>query len=337
LCFDQLVPIRKSSAASIDALAADLASDRPATREAAVARLTVIGPRAVESLVALVGEPEKGPLARQAALRALEALADERSLEAALKAALDADAGVAAAAIGAARVFLKGRRGSDVLDRLTAIALDRGRPDAVRLAAMASLEELKPSTLEPLWQALAADPSLDIRDRAASSQRGESPAPSAADQLVAAAENALPDDPETLRQALGAGAAEAPLPALYRLIERLREREAAVPAAVRGEWLRTRGTAHVALARRASRLGLYDLRESLERANGPLPVEFLTALSLAGDASCLDAIAFAYGHASDGLWRRHLGETFQTIVAREGLTRRHAVLKRIEKRWGAIP
>ena len=76
------MPIRKSSAASIDALAADLTSESPVTREAAIARLTVIGPRAVDSLVAIVSRPEKGPTARAAALRALEALGDARALEA---------------------------------------------------------------------------------------------------------------------------------------------------------------------------------------------------------------------------------------------------------------
>ena len=91
------MPIRKSSAASIDALAADLTSESAVTREAAIARLTVIGPRAVESLVAVVeqpGEGRHGP--RAAALRALEALGDARALDAALRAPPDADAGVAA-------------------------------------------------------------------------------------------------------------------------------------------------------------------------------------------------------------------------------------------------
>jgi hypothetical protein len=101
--------------------------------------------------------------------------------------------------------------------------------------------------------------------------------------------------------------------------------------------MRTRGVAHVALARRASRLGIYDLRESIEGASAPLPVEFLTALALAGDASCLEAIAAAHEHAIDSWWRRHLSDAFQAIVAREGLSRRHAVMKKIEKRWGGLP
>ena len=103
--------------------------------------------------------------------------------------------------------------------------------------------------------------------------------------------------------------------------------------------MRARAAAHVALASRGSRLALYDLRESLESADAPLPVEFLAALSLVGDASCLEAIAAAYarpaasGRGRDDWWRQHLADAFRAIVAREAITRRHAVMKKIEKRW----
>ena len=75
-------------------------------------------------------------------------------------------------------------------------------------------------------------------------------------------------------------------------------------------------------------------RHAVSAANAPLPVEFLTALSLAGDASCLEAIAGAHARARDAWWRGHLADAFRTIAAREKLTRRHAVMKRISKRWG---
>ena len=82
----------------------------------------------------------------------------------------------------------------------------------------------------------------------------------------------------------------------------------------------------------------------IEAAASPLPVEFLAALSTAGDASCLEAIAAAYVRATAAVsanqeqgdwWRDHLAEAFSLIVGREGLTRRHAQVKKIEKRWGA--
>jgi hypothetical protein len=333
------VPIRKSSAASIDALTADLASASAVTREAAIARLTVIGARAVESLVNVVGRAENGPTARLAAIRALEALADERAIDTALGAALDEDPGVAAGAVALAGVFLTGRRDPAVLDRLTTIALDCTRPETVRLAAVAAVSDLNPATLRPLWAALATDPSAAIRERVGAGpvRSGPEAVVPARAQLNDAAEAGLPEHAETLRRLLNAGGTTAPLPAIHRIIERLREREAAVPAPARAEWTRARGTAHIALAKRSSRIGLYDLREALEGASAPLPVEFLAALSIAGDASCLEAIAAAHARATDTWWRQHLADTFQAIVAREGLTRRHAVMKKIEKRWGALP
>ena len=97
-----------------------------------------------------------------------------------------------------------------------------------------------------------------------------------------------------------------------------------------------RAAAHVALAHRGSRLAVYDLRESLESADAPLPVEFLAALTLVGDRSCLEPIAAAYAHARGGhaWWRQHLADAFRAIAARERITRRNAVMKKIEKRWG---
>ena len=150
----------------------------------------------------------------------------------------------------------------------------------------------------------------------------------------------LPDDPVALGRAIANAAASTPLPLLQRLVDRIREREVEEPPGRRAEWARTRAAAHLALAGRGSRLALYDLRESLERATAPLPVEFLAALSRIGDASCLEAIAVAYVQSSPSnrgsadWWRQHLASAFQTIVKREGLTRRHGVMRKIAKRWG---
>jgi hypothetical protein len=99
------------------------------------------------------------------------------------------------------------------------------------------------------------------------------------------------------------------------------------------DWAMARAAAHVALAERGSRIGVYDLRESFERARAPLPVEFLTALLLVGDASCLEAIAGAHARARDTWWRDHLADAFRNIVAREHITRRHAAIKKIERKW----
>jgi hypothetical protein len=80
---------------------------------------------------------------------------------------------------------------------------------------------------------------------------------------------------------------------------------------------------------------LYDLRETLEASNGPLPVEFLAALERIGDVSCLEPIASAYITApvEGEWWREHLVHAFRAIVARERVTRRHAAMKKIARRW----
>lgn len=303
------VVIKASSARQIDALIADLGSDRAVTREAAVARLTVIGARAVERLVTLAASDATAP-ARTAALRALEAIGDARGRGAILRAIDDGDPAVAVAAITAARADLRGLHGADALDRITRTALDRTRLACVRQAAVEAVRELDPSTIAPLLDALRSDPLLSV-----------------------ATGRALPDDPAALRQAIAREAANAPLPALLRVIEAVREREGQEPLPQRRDWRVVRGAAHLALANRGSRIALYDLRESLESADGPLPVEFLAALSVVGDASCLEPIAAAHARSRDAWSRTRLGDAFQTILKREGLTRRHAAIKKIEKRW----
>lgn len=333
--------IRASSSRQIESLVANLSAASITTREAAVARLTVMGPRAVERLVALAGSSAPA-VARAAALRTLEAIGDPRALTPALDILADAgaDPAVGAAAAGVARVFLRGRRGAAAVDRLTAVVLDRGRGEALRLAALRALRTLDPATITPVLTSLAEDPSAAIRAEAVTKRTARRAPADPVATVTAAAEQGLPEGPGSataLRQALGGAGEAIPLPTLLRVVERLREREAAEPAARREEWTMTRAAAHVALASRGSRLGLYDLRESLEAAAAPLPVEFLAALSMAGDVSCLEPIAGAHAKAKNAWWRDHLADAFRTIVAREKVTRRNAAIKKIEKKWkGAV-
>jgi HEAT repeat protein len=327
------VAIRSSSARQIDALIADLSSDRPVVRETALARLTVIGARAVVHLTSLAESPDAPAASRVAALRALEAIGDPRSIAAAADALNADDRSIGVAAAGILQRFLTGKRGAEVTDVLTAKALDAAASDAVRLAALVALEELGASALDPLWTALARDGSASVRAHVADARGGQSA------EVASEEAGSLMDDPQRLRRELSLHRASAPLPTLLGLVERIRGREETAPAAQREAWTRARGAAHVALARRNSRLGMYDLRESLEKSNAPLPVEFMAALSLIGDATCLESIAAAYAHAPGGdhdWWREHLVDTFRAIVKREKLTARHAVLKKIQKRWPAI-
>jgi hypothetical protein len=117
------------------------------------------------------------------------------------------------------------------------------------------------------------------------------------------------------------------------IVERVREREAAEPPGRRDAWTAVRFAAHLVLARRKSRIALYDLRESFEAAKAPLPVDALAAVTLVGDASCLEAIASAYTRSRNSAWRRQLLETFHAVVKREKLTSRHAVIRRLQKKF----
>jgi HEAT repeat protein len=327
------VAIRASSSTQIHALVADLASSSAVTRDAAIARLTVLGSRAVERLLALA-DADGETTARAAAWRTLEAIGDPRAFDPALHALALAstDPAIGAAAAGVVRVFIRGPRGAAAVDRLTTVALDRSRSDVVRLAAIRGLRDLEASTIAPLLKSLAGDPSPAVRAEAASERRSVDPA----SLLTAAAERGLPDDSNALRAALGQAGDAVPLPLLLRIVERVREREGAEPPAGRDEWRLARAAAHQALAARGSRLALYDLRESLETMKGRLPVEFLAPLALVGDASCLDAIAAAHAAARDAWGRQHLADAFYTIVAREKLTHRHAVMRRIARKWKTL-
>jgi hypothetical protein len=302
------VVIRASSARQIEALLADLAATSDVIREAAVARLTLIGGRAVERLIALADSPAS-IAARAAAFRTLEATADPRALEPALRAVGDADPEVAAAAIGVARRFLRGARGAAAVDRLTATVLDLARPDSVRVAALRALRDLEPGTIAPLLKSLAGDPVVAMN-----------------------ANQALSDDVQAIHQMIVSRGGGIALGELLRIVEQLREREAAQPPSRRAEWATARAAAHLALAKRGSRIALYDLRESLEAARQPLPIGSLAALTLIGDVSCLEPIAVAYARSRDRWWRGHLADVFRAIVKREGLTRRHAAVKKAARR-----
>jgi HEAT repeat protein len=333
------VAIRASSSSQIAALVADLSASSPVTRDAAIARLTVMGSRAVERLIAVASSPDNIP-ARIAALRTLDAIGDPRALQVALRTLRDArvDPDVAVAAAGVARPFVRGAKGAAAVDGLTTAALDTARPAGVRIAALRALGDLDRTTLAPLLAALASDADASVRSAAAgaSSSSRSRPRVPPADVLIRAADEALPADASVLRHAIAQGQHDVPLPALLRIVERVREREAKEPVPRRPEWTAVRATAHLALANRGSRLGVYDLRESIAAAEAPLPVEFLAALSIIGDASCLEAIAIAHDRATDGLWRDHLADAFGSIVARERLTGRHAVMKKIAKRFPAL-
>ena len=141
-----------------------------------------------------------------------------------------------------------------------------------------------------------------------------------------------------MREWVALRGATAPLSELHDAIVRLRERERDAPAARRPAWLAARGAAHQALAQRGSRVALYDLREAFEGAAGALPIDFVAAAAAVGDASCLEPLAKAWAAAeADPWWRERLADAARAIVAREKLTNRHTIVKRVRMRHPAFP
>jgi hypothetical protein len=333
--------IKASSAGEIRRLVDALGSGDEVRREAAIARLAIIGARAVDRLLAAyraAGERDT----RIAILRALESTGDGRTAAVARE-ALSTGGDEAIAAAAALRGLLDSPHGptaADALDALVATALDTTAERRLRLAAWDALQDMPPGVRDRVAATLQADPDAGIRAGAELRQRGAAAGRRAdADAIWAdALEGDLPDDPAVLREILQPRAAAAALSSLLKLIDVVRGREQATRAAAkRGAWQALRGTLHQALALRGSRLAVYDLRETLEAAADPLPASFLAALHVVGDASCLVPLAEAHARAVvDSPWRQQLAAAFQAIAKRERVTKRHAVMKRIASRWPEI-
>ncbi|MBI2833362.1 MAG: hypothetical protein HYX76_02925 [Acidobacteria bacterium] len=324
--------IKASSAQEIRRLIAALSSSSLIERESAIARLAIIGARAVDQLtgIAMCGAPAE---VRIAGLRALEGIPDARRIEAAARAAEESHPGISAAAIAVLRAHLrsKSRTAAIALDRLATLALDSARPEPVRIAAIEALGDVPTAIIAPLLAELGDDVSPAVRQRA----KATGSVPETPSELTSAPLR-LEDDPAATRALLRA-AQGASLTELHRLLADVRAREESEPAgARRAEWRVARGMIHQALADRGSRIALYDLREALEHSRDPLPVGFLSAVAKIGDGSCLEPLAASYVVARQekrDWWAHHLADTFRTIATREGLTRRHAVVKRIAGRW----
>ena len=208
---DSAVAIKASSSRQIDALVTDLASADAVKREAAIARLTVLGARAVERVATLAASTAAGA-ARSAAFRTLEGIGDPRGFEPALHALADADQGVAIAAIAVVRLFVRSARAAAAVDRLTAVTLDRRRPEPVRLAALRALRDLEAATIAPL---LNRCPPIPARPFAARSPRRRAQRLTEREPLDAiahAANEGLPEDPDAIRLAIVQAGGIAPLP-----------------------------------------------------------------------------------------------------------------------------
>ncbi len=205
--------------------------------------------------------------------------------------------------------------------------MDRSRDRRVRLAAHAALSDIPAEMLGKITEALDAGDSRRRRK------------PNYDDAVLEdAAQGRLPGDADELRQALVARAGTLPLASMLRVIEAIRAREASSADSTRTAWQHARGAAHQALALRGSRIALYDLRESIEAAHGPLPTSFLSALRVLGDASCIESLAAALARAphNDRWWQHQLASALRAIAKRERITKRHASMKKVLARWPAV-
>ena len=319
--------IRRSAAPEIQALMAALASPDEVKRESAVARLAIVGERAVDRLTA--GYASASHNARVGILRALEAIADPRAIGLARQALSDGG-DLAVSAVPVLRALLDtpdDATASHALDALVGAALNPAGERRLRVAAFEALSGLPEAVRAPV----AAVIQRELGPAALVPGRG-------ADALWEDAVNGrLPGDPALLREAVTARAPNAPLAVLQKMIDAVRAREHDAPAAGTPEsWRQVRGALHQALALRGSRIAVYDLRETLAASKEPLPASFLAAVQVVGDESCLEPIAIAWSKVPDEAARRQLTGAFEAITKREKITRRSAVLKRIATRWPGL-
>jgi hypothetical protein len=313
------MPIVPSRARDIQRLAADLGAASAAVRESAVARLTLLGERAVEPLLALLRSAAGA--ARLAALDVLEALrSDPRVLPGVLALVGDRDTRVAqraieiagesgdARAVGAlggvaakgvaslrhAAIVALGRLHAAGLvlatDQLLDVVTDEQQDEAARLEAFDTLESLPAKDLKALKRRLRGSTSTALAARAA---------------------GRLDPDQELLESALRERTPGSIL-VLHRLLERIEDAE-------------SRARVHTALAGLGSRIALYDLREMLEarpvRAAAPL----LDAAARLGDASLVPTLAALVADTPELL--EACAAAFASIAVREKLRRASRVSK----------
>jgi hypothetical protein len=323
------VAIRRSTAPQTAALIADLVGADTVRREAAVARLAIAGARAVDPLLAALASASGD--ARIAILRVLERQAEPRTLGAAMSALALPTTAEALAAVGAVRALLRSQdqRSADAaLDALTAVALDRARPDALRVAAIDALSDLGPAVVESIRDRLSTETAERVR-RAVGLEGPVATDIEAGAARLEAARQGAPDDPDVLRQVLQEAGDSVALSTLHELVLVIRRHERGATGPLRAQWEATRAAAHGALARRGSRLALFDLRDTLsDGATAPHP-DVIAAAAAIGDASCLEPLALSLKRAASGDGRAELIRAGQSIIAREGLTRRHAAVRQL--------
>jgi hypothetical protein len=223
------VVIQRSSSAQTARLVDDLIGTDPVRREAAMARLAIVGERAVERLLAVLSD-SLPPDATVVVLRVLESIGSPRGLTAALPRLDSATDAIAVAAVGVVRPHLRSaddRVAAQSLAALTTVALASRRSDPPRLAALEALSEMDADTVAPIRERLKNDASARVKRAAGWDDAPPAEPEPAVARLEAAARGALPEDGEALRALLAEAGGTVPLSVLHDLVSALRERERA--------------------------------------------------------------------------------------------------------------
>lgn len=325
------MPITRSQAPEVERLVTTLLAGAEVEREAAAARLRVIGARAVDHLLAAL--EALSPAQRRQVLPVLEDLPDTRILPAVLP--LTSDPETSAAALAVVRQHVRDAseaRRASTLVALRLVATDTELPLAARAAAAEMLTETRaPDTTR-------ARPAGRDTERAAAR-----PAPGAASRAIlerallgAAVAGELPASPDVLRAALAHHGEARPVSELQDLVNTIASAERTASAHEALEWAGVRAAVHLLLAARESRLGMADLRDTVERWHDRLPMGFVVALGEIGDADSLEALATAYERADSEWVREQIVGAFRQVLRRHRLTRRHAAVKRAERRSASL-
>lgn len=313
-----------------------LRSPRADISESAVARLRLVGALAVPKLVDLARATDAPAAARARALRVLASVGGREAVQTGIACLEAADLEIVeeACVLLGDRVQRPDAEGARALDALTALAMSPAIAVDRRLLALAALDGLPDALLRPVHDALAQDPSSRIVSRVLRQRAG------GAWSLEGIVERGLPPSPALAGAIAGDEAEDAPVTLLRKTIDLVRTRESQAGPDEQLGWRSVRATLHDALARRHSRIALYDLRETLESATGPVPIGFLAAAAAIADVTCLEAVGYAWMSAAvgDQWYRDHLRDVFTAIVHRERITRDHKTLtKMLTRHPGTAP
>lgn len=331
------MPIVASRSGDIQGLIVQLDDARSARRDSAVARLTLLGERVLEALLASL--PTATVTARLGALSVLGNLENPRALPAVLRLIDDPDARVACLAADVA-AGLPDPRAVGPLSRAlgsSRTSLRRAAASAlVALHAKGVVEALAP-LLERLFDereeaslrglALDAVSLLPPRERRAILERLGVPS----NRELARRIGPLRDGLRPAREAKNADPTPegpAAIPRLRRLIDELGDRVA--EGEPPGPIAEKKARAHLALASLGSRIAVYDLREMLEARPCLAAATLLQAAKLLADPALLPGVV---GLAAES--PAHFdacAEVFATVVTREKLRRSSRALKPVKSR-----